>query len=523
MHRLIPLCIAAFTATAAAGQPPWPVEMTDPAALAAQDPRAADLMLPLPCNGEMAFQRVVTPVQTDNPLSDRRVRLGDPDPATGYSDYLRTTYLRGPFRDPATDDAQYWIGRYEVTQDQAAALRGDCPDAPTIRGRIPQTGLSQLDAMLLARDYSRWLLANAPDAIEGGRGAFLRLPTNAEWEFAARGGTAVEPDIFNARVFPAAQQMIDVAWLQAPGSAQGTARPVGLIGGNPLGLHDIYGNAEELTLDLFHLNALGRTHGQVGGVVTRGGSFFSTPEQVYSARRTEWPAYTASGEEMRQPSFGVRLVIARHVAVSDGEVSRIAQAWQDGLIPDQSGSDGETPLDRLEQALERETDQVHRTELEGIRQLVLARSAEIEQVRQSALEAIILSGAVMIEGLRADDRARANALNVIARLETALPLAPDASSGQRVANNISRTREALRVRQARIDAALSSYARAIVSTVQDYSAAQIQRAADALDAELRAAGQSSLTPAALDFRSDLATYRTQPNLPRDAMLSLALD
>ena len=60
-------------------------------------PLPDDLVLPLPCNGAIAFRPVPTPVGSGN-LSDRPTVLGQSDPETDYSEYLRQTFLLGPFR-----------------------------------------------------------------------------------------------------------------------------------------------------------------------------------------------------------------------------------------------------------------------------------------------------------------------------------------------------------------------------------------------------------------------------------------
>ena len=53
----------------------------------------------------------------------------------------------------------------------------------------------------------------------------------------------------------------------------------------PLGLHDVLGNAQEMTADLYRLRTRARAHGQVGGVTARGGSCLTAEARVRTAER----------------------------------------------------------------------------------------------------------------------------------------------------------------------------------------------------------------------------------------------
>ena len=60
---------------------PWPELLIDPAAR--QPGFSADLVLPMPCGGGMAFQRIAVPVDVERPLADRPFRMGQSDPGSG--------------------------------------------------------------------------------------------------------------------------------------------------------------------------------------------------------------------------------------------------------------------------------------------------------------------------------------------------------------------------------------------------------------------------------------------------------
>ena len=316
----------ADTAADTAADTPWPVEITDPAAATGAP---ADLMLPMPCGGAMAFQRVAVPVDVEDPLADRQFRMGQSEKETGYSDYLLPTHLRGAFTDPGTGVSYYYIARYELTAGQYRALLGDCAAPFGPRDRLAQGELTWFDAVELTRRYSEWLMASARDRLpaDADRTAFVRLPTEAEWEYAARGGARIDPTLFPGRRFFAEGELGDYASFQAPGQGRGKLRPVGLRKPNPLGLYDIYGNAEELMLEPFHLNAIGRMHGQTGGIVTRGGAIDSTEAQIYTAQRREYPSFDpGSGQALRGAFFGLRPVLGAAV-VSEATVQTIRDGW----------------------------------------------------------------------------------------------------------------------------------------------------------------------------------------------------
>jgi len=127
--------------------------------------------------------------------------------------------------------SSYYIGRYPVTQRQWKAVMGTNPSNFVGDGQPVET-VSWNDA----QDF-----ISALNAKTGGK---YRLPTNAEWEYAARGG-AEGGDY----LYPGSNTVDDVAWHS--GNSGGTTHPVGGKLPNELGLYDMGGNVFEWVNDRY--------------------------------------------------------------------------------------------------------------------------------------------------------------------------------------------------------------------------------------------------------------------------------
>ena len=131
----------------------------------------------------------------------------------------------------------FYLGKYEVTQELWQAVTGTNPSRFSGCGRCPVEKVSWNDA----QEFIRRLNARAG-------GTRYRLPTEAEWEYAARAGTV--GDRYG--------NVDAIAWHE-DNSGERT-HPVGQKAPNAWGLHDMLGNVHEWVQD--------RYGGYPGGLVT---------------------------------------------------------------------------------------------------------------------------------------------------------------------------------------------------------------------------------------------------------------
>ncbi len=497
----------------------WPGILIDPAVNQSGPP--ADLVLPMPCGGGMAFQRVNVPVEVSRPLADRTFRMGQSNAKTAFSDYLKTVHLRGAFNDSEAGVSYYYIGRYELNQAQYRAIVGDCTAPFTPPEARAKGNLSWYQAVDLSRSYSEWLMQNAREFLpsEGDRMGFVRLPTEPEWEYAARGGARVNPSTFASRRFFVEGSLADFAVFRAPG--RGTSG-LQIIGGrrlpNPLGLYDIYGNVEELMLEHFRLNAIGRVHGQLGGLVTRGGSVDLEETQIYTAQRNEYPMFSAhTGQALASEFFGVRFVLSSNI-VSEDRFTKIRDSW---IAEADRPADADTdPLVTVAELLEQETDPRRRNTLSGLQlEFRVAREAAASSLTEAA-KSTLLSGAAFVQILLEDT----STIDQLQRDSLALRDRVQISVGDeriRLIEVFRQNVEQLESLRADRETYLLSY-RLSLETLADFSDRQRQNAYTTLIQELESQKQSRLLETLKLFYDDLTVYSKEPDMDSAMLLQTAI-
>lgn len=189
----------------------------------------------------------------------------------------------------------FWIGRTEVTRRQWIAVMGAGPGGAG-RSREPARGMSWHEAgEFLVRVSERtpcWR---------------FRLPTEAEWEYAARAGTATPWSSG-----PDRDSLAAYAWTRE--TAEGVIRDVARRRPNPWGLHDVHGNVWEWVADWYAADAYDRSGsrdptGPEAGVerVRRGGSVLYGANDARSGHRYRQPPGRGNG------NIGFRVAAERAV------------------------------------------------------------------------------------------------------------------------------------------------------------------------------------------------------------------
>ena len=174
------------------------------------------------------------------------------------------------------------MSRYQVTFDDYdrfadATSRTKPVDETWGRTTRPVINVHQADA----KAYATWLSAQT--------GKTYRLPTEAEWEYATRGGTSTRYSWGDAIG-------INRANCNGCGSEWDNKQtsPVGSFAANGFGLYDLHGNVYEWVEDCWHNNYEGAptdgsawttSCGSAGFVVVRGGSWNYAPQSLRSASR----------------------------------------------------------------------------------------------------------------------------------------------------------------------------------------------------------------------------------------------
>lgn len=318
LYGLVPVLLASMSSALAE---PWDEKTWNP------KPDDEDIILPMPCEGAMAFRRVAIPVA--DPLDDMPVTLGQDGGDWGVIEHSYPAFIAGSFSEAKKDKGRYYlVAKYELTTLQYQALmEGSCP-TPSRKLSIPATGMSWFDAVTAADKYNRWLRAHAMDKLpqEDGNPGFLRLPTEVEWEFAARGGLKVNSAEFRDLHYPM-DDLKNYEWFSGAQSSNGKVQLIGLLSPNPLGLYDMLGNVSEMMFTPFYLNKLNRLHGQAGGFVVRGGNILSGPAEIRSAARKEVNYYDQA-TPFTSKTTGLRLVLVAPTITSTAKVKQLEKSWE---------------------------------------------------------------------------------------------------------------------------------------------------------------------------------------------------
>ncbi|WP_238542571.1 formylglycine-generating enzyme family protein [Pseudomonas sp. GM102] len=423
-------------------------------------PLADDVSLPLPCEGQMVFRYVY--ILAQGTLDDREISLGYPfsEGEAGYQQSFisgyRRDFINGQFtlkdlpKDwgktitplmPKTDAKTplkpmlYFIGKYEVTARQYAQVMAQAQSlasgepAPTcealqaetpqgMAGRLPKVKLSRFEAERFSAVYSAWLMKYHKDLLpvsgrgtsaeDGGLG-FVRLPTEVEWEFAARGGQAISRQDLEGRLFPRRLEgsesdgpLADWAvFNQVAGGTGQAARlmPIGTKLPNPIGLFDVIGNAAEMVQESFQLVHAGRRQGTYGGFVVKGGNYLEGEGTLFTGMRREYPLFAADGTEQSNETTGFRVAIGALSAPRSRYKELFAQWQKEGRLASLTDAidDAQDPTKRLDSIIAASVDPRLQAELGLVNEELKRNVSLIAQQREEAAGNLIQSAALVAE------------------------------------------------------------------------------------------------------------------------------
>lgn len=244
----------------------------------------------------------------------------------------------------------YFIGKYEISKGQWRSVMEPGSYVPQPGDDHPVTGISWFDAQEFTRRYSEWLLQHHPDNLpvfkQENRSSFIRLPTESEWEYAARGGHRVPPSERERATLYAGipdASMRDHIVAAVYDATLHDAAPIGSRRPNPLGIHDMLGNCAEMIQTPFQLVAAGQLVGGYGGFLLKGGSWRAgTAEELHPGRRVEVACYVGQHAHTRD-DMGFRIALGSILSPKDREQAllRESQEKQRPQTPqtEQGGSD----------------------------------------------------------------------------------------------------------------------------------------------------------------------------------------
>ncbi len=259
--------------------------------------------------------------------------MGSPprDPSRNNDEYLHEVQVTKPF----------YLSANEVTRGQWRAVVGteklaDLGMAPGDDGmadvvwriRPLAEGDADYPATGISYDDIASVFLPALSRLAGGGGQY-RLPTEAEWEWAARAGTTGH---FYAG--DSEKQLDACAWYEA--NSYGRVQKTGRKEANPWGLHDIIGNVWEINLDaydsLYYLRAPRNDPVNLDPAeakkVARGGSYINSPRLCRMSYRS-----TYMHQRNRYPHAGFRLAWSERMPLPDDAAERRFEAQGSGAAP----------------------------------------------------------------------------------------------------------------------------------------------------------------------------------------------
>lgn len=403
-------------------------------------PMDDDIVLPMPCGLSLALRAIAVP-QTAL-IHDKAFAMGitnSQNPERQLYERRFNGHIAAPFTqkdlpkawqakinsNAGNKDSWYFLGKYEISRQQWDAVMNAimedgqevpamCPKPGEKDANLPKVGISWFEAQKFLNRYNAWLVKNHLPSLPAFKGtqniAFLRLPTEEEWEYAARGGAYVPPEWWGDKdIFPFAEgkELKDYAVTSQHGAMQAPLG-IGSRAANPLGLHDTAGNAREMVDGFFRMSipdlnngqVIRRLHGAAGGVLTKGGSYRSFDNAVLPGARDEIPMFTAKGPS-RPNDLGLRVALAGLNIPNAERLDALRKAAGSQKFEKAPLEDlGDPPLEAIA-VLEKQADPALKPQIGRLREIVEAQTQAQSAEDKKTLEQTFRSLLYQAETLRA--------------------------------------------------------------------------------------------------------------------------
>lgn len=333
-------------------------------------PSVAPLVLPLPQGQQLVF----IPVEISDDSNIFSYRTFN----SGSGNYLNEPITSVKLAGTVFDGTKWYVPfcETEITRGQFAAVMG-LPMPPEKEKNLPQVNVTATEVQNFMSRLNSHMLRNEAFAAAMRRFRnektsvfFCRLPSPVEWEFAARGGTAVDEGTFD-RDFPYDSASINRYEVLFSGSRKPAARAVkGRRLPNPLGLYDMLGNVSEMVSPIYYFDS---SMGRSGGLLACGGNFRTEKNSVHASDRSECIPFLEDGSEFRSDILGFRPVIGSVIRHKQMSMAAFGSQWQEHvqeLRTPQAPSATSTTEICLEELI---------AQNEQEKQLLLQRVAELEK------------------------------------------------------------------------------------------------------------------------------------------------
>jgi hypothetical protein len=525
-------------------------------------PSEDDFELPMPCGGKLFLRHICIPARSF--LDDFQFNMGCEEcrrKDEGFMETKRSAAVAGAFtlaelpeawRAKLMDLARrgdglcpapegqnpkalyYFIGKYEISNWQwQTVMADDCPGwdkAFTTEDPRPKTNISWFEAVEFTRRYTEWLLKNRRDTLPSfpaGRHAFVRLPTEVEWEYAARGGHMISASEMNREeFFPLNNNRFsDFAVYTRAGGAKPPEKLswIGTKCPNPLELFDTAGNAAEIMLDPFQYFKGSRLHGATGGFVIKGGSFSKSRAEIMPGRREEMPFFLEESA-FRSSDLGLRVVLSG-IVTPQNRSRALRQQWTKiaerrrltklGAGPAASAIDevrGKILIAEIERRAAAATNDAERETLLSEADYIKRLTGVFEGRQKLSLEALIWKTLFSVESLHKYTVQRSQMKDELERLKKMKSEPLPESEIESLNKNISGLVEQISHSDAAIDYLTQSYLGDIRES-QKFSQDAVDRQLESLFQHqiLEESLRSSLNSRLELFRNHISRYAAQPD------------